>query len=150
MSKSKKRHFKKYSIVKNGVEITLNLDRFNKQFQDAQTELDKAVWTSMKPFLPLNTGSLVQRTQAINDSWAGTGKVCAAAGPYGRFQYMGKVMVDPETNSPWARKGAKKIVTGKPLTYSQPGVVPEWFEEAKRRDGKQWIEKVKETAGGGS
>jgi len=150
MSKSKIRHFKNYSIVKNGVEITLNLDRFNKQFQDAQTELDEAVWTSMKPLLPLNTGLLIQRTQAINDSLAGTGKVCAAAGPYGRFQYMGKVMVDPVTNSPWARPGAKKIVTGRSLTYSNPKTTPEWFDEAKRRDGKQWIEKVKETAGGGS
>lgn len=146
---SKILHFKNYSIVNGNIRIDIKLNRFSKQFQQAQKELDVAVMNSMRPLIPMQNGTLRQRTQALSDTWAGSGKVCAAAGPYGRFQYMGKVMIDPVTKSPWARKDAKKIVTARPLKYSQPGIVPQWFDVAKRRDGKMWVENAKKTAGGG-
>ena len=61
-------------------------------------------------------------------------------------------MVDPETNSPWARPGAKKIVTDKDLDYDKshnPKVTDHWFDTAKARHGKSWIRAVKNIAGGG-
>lgn len=70
-------------------------------------------------------------------------------GPYGRFQYGGKVMVDAVTGSPWARPGAKKIVTDRPLKYSRPEATDHWFDAAKAQHGETWIAEVKRRAGGG-
>lgn len=142
-------HFKNYSFVDDSIKIDIKYDRFSEQFQKAQKELDVAVMNSMLPLIPLQNGDLRRNTRALSVVWAGSGKVYAAKGPYGRFQYMGKVMIDPVTKSPWARKDAKKIVTARPLKYSQPGIVPQWFDVAKKRDGKIWVEKTKKTAGGG-
>jgi hypothetical protein len=64
-------------------------------------------------------------------------------------EYEGKVMVDPITGSPWARKGAKKVVTDRMLTYSNPQATPHWFDTAKERHGKQWVDETKRIAGGG-
>ena len=51
-------------------------------------------------------------------------------------------MVDPETGSPWARKGAKKkIVTGRNIDYSNPKATPHWFDTAKEKYGKTWIKR---------
>ena len=64
----------------------------------------------------------------------------------------GKVMVDPETNSPWARKGAKKVVTDKNLVYdtsANPDATDHWFIPAKENDLDLWLKDVKKTAGGG-
>ena len=142
-------HFNNFSIVDADLEITLNLDRFSRQFQEAQYWLDGQVMTDMVPYMPIRTGSLIQRSRARSASMQGTGRVVAGVGPYGRFQYMGKVMVDPVTGSPFARRGAKKVVTDRDLKYSNPKATAQWFETAKRIHGKEWIEGVKRRAGGG-
>jgi hypothetical protein len=130
-------------------EITISFKRIEKQLQRAQYELDSQIMTDMEPYMPRETGTFINVTRGMSQAIAGSGYVVAAAPPTGRFLYYGKVMVDPETNSPWARKGAKKIVTGRPLTYSNPKATPKWFETAKEKHGKQWIKKVKEIGGGG-
>ena len=70
-------------------------------------------------------------------------------------------MVDEQTGSPWARRGAKKVLVsqygGKTrakerLEYTKqahPKAQAKWFEAAKKADEKAWIHLVKETAGGG-
>ena len=88
-------------------------------------------------------------TKAMSAAIAGSGTVYAAAPPFGRFLYEGKVMVDEQTGSPWARKGARKIVTDKDLTYLNPKATPHWFETAKENHGESWVKAVKNIAGGG-
>lgn len=141
-------HFDKYSIVDGNVKVTIDLSRFKKQFRAAQWWLDTQIMHDMLPYMPMQTGTLIQTTSAMSRAIAGTGKVVAAAPPYGRFQYMGKVMVDEKTRSPWAREDAKKVVTDRDLTYSNPKATPEWFETAKENDGKAWVKGVKKIAGG--
>lgn len=154
MSKSKMFHFNDISIVDGNMRCDISLDRFSKQFQQAQEWLDKQVARGMEPFMPVGeTGHLKQKTSTANTLAVGTGMIYAAKGGstganYGRFQYMGKVMVDPVTKSPWARKDAIKVVTGKSLTYSQPDARPFWFDEAKKVHGKEWVAGVKKIAGG--
>ena len=80
---------------------------------------------------------------------AGSGNVIAAAPPFGRFLYEGKVMVDTNTGSPWARPGAKKVVTDRDLKYSNPKATPHWFDTAKENHGDSWVRAVKKIAGGG-
>ena len=134
------------------IELDVDLSRFEKQYGKAQYMLDNMVMTSMEPYMPHRTGVFRNVTKAMSAAIAGSGTVYAAAPPFGRFLYEGKVMVDPETNSPWARPGAKKIVTDKDLDYDKshnPKVTSHWFDTAKKNHGASWIEAVKKIAGGG-
>lgn len=134
------------------IELDVDLSRFEKQYGEAQWLLDNMVMTSMEPYMPKRTGTFINVTKAMSAAIAGSGTVIAAAPPFGRFLYEGKVMVDPETNSPWARKGAKKVVTDKDLVYDKsahPDVTDHWFDTAKKNHLDEWLKDVKRTAGGG-
>ena len=143
-----------YSVRGKGADIEMDVDltRFNKQYGRAQYELDSNVMTSMVKYMPHQTGTFINVTKAMSSAIAGSGTVVAGAPPFGRFLYEGKVMVDPETNSPWARKGAKKIVTDKDLNYDRshnPDVTDHWFDTAKKNHLKSWVKHTKKVAGGG-
>lgn len=153
--------FKGFTINSDGVTVKLDMSRTNKNFQKAQFALDSAVMTSMVPFMPMEDGSFINLTRARSASLAGSGEVCAAAPPFGHFLYEGKTMVDVETGSPWARKGAQKVIvsqySGKTnareyLQYTKtkhPKAQSHWFEPAKKQDGDKWVRVVKTIAGGG-
>lgn len=134
------------------IRMEIDLDRFERQYNKAQYGLDSMVMTDMVPYMPMQTGTFINVTKAMSAALAGSGKVVAAAPPMGRFLYEGKVMVDPETNSPWARKGAKKIVTDRDLQYNKnahPKATDHWFDAAKQARGEEWVNYVKKVAGGG-
>lgn len=114
----------------------------------AQYLLDSQIMDDMVPFMPMRDGLFIATTRAMSQAIAGTGQVVAAAPPFGRFLYEGKVMVDPLTGSPWARKGAKKVVTDRPLKYSKgshPQAQARWFEAAKRKNMGDWTKLVDRT-----
>jgi hypothetical protein len=102
----------------------------------------------MEPYMPRRDGTFINTTKAMSAALAGTGKVIAAAPPYGRFLYEGKVMIGEKSRSPWAKKGEKKVVTDRKLTYSGGGQA-HWLNAAKAADGDEWVNLVKKTAGGG-
>lgn len=139
--------FSDININTANITVNIRLSEFNERFNDAQTWLDTAIMNSMLPFMPKRTGSLVQRTRSISTGMAGTGQICAAASPYGRYQYYGVVMVDPVTGSPWATHTPKQV-TGRPLKYSQPNATPKWFETAKAKDLGVWTQGVAERLSG--
>lgn len=159
---SRKFHFKKYSIVAGDVKISLDMSRFNTQYQRAQYKLDGEVMNSMIPFMAMNTETLVNTTRAASAAVQGSGQVYAAFGPQGRFLYEGKGMVGIESGSPWAKDGEKKVLVsqygGKTnakefLSYNHsahPQAQAEWFEPAKAQDLDKWVKETKETAGGGT
>lgn len=136
-------------IEADGVQIHVNTSDLMERANDAQFWLDSQIMTDMVPLMPHQTGTFINVTRARSAALAGSGKVVAAAPPMGRFLYEGKVMVDPETGSPWARAGAKKIVTDRPLKYSNPSAVPHWFDAAKETHLQEWIDGVKEKVGNG-
>lgn len=138
-----------YNYSKPNLEMRINLSRFEKQFEDAQFVFDSTVMKDMKPYMPHQTGTFINITSAQSAALAGSGTVVAAAAPMGRFLYEGKVMVDPLTGSPFARPGAKKVVTDRDLKYSNPKATPHWFDTAKENHGKSWVREVKKIAGGG-
>lgn len=131
------------------IELDVDLSRFEKQYGEAQYALDSMVMTSMQPYMPHQTGTFINVTKAMSATIAGSGTVIAAAPPMGRFLYEGKVMVDEKTGSPWARPGAKKVVTDRDLKYSNPKATPHWFDTAKENHGDSWVRAVKKIAGGG-
>lgn len=163
-------HFSSFSLIEGDIRIDLNMDRFSEQFQRAQYELDGNIMNSMVPFMPHVNGPFIQITRTASAAVQGTGMVYAAYGPAGRMLYIGKVMVDAQTGKgprkiptgPGGeyvlrfRKGARLKATDRPLQYTgskevghNPDVTDHWFDAAKKKDGRKWIEAVKRTAGGG-
>lgn len=142
--------------------LELDLGRFEGQYDKAQYWLDSRVMLDMEPFMPKRTGTFINVTKAMSQAIAGSGKVVAAAPPYGRFLYMGKVMVDEKTGSPYARKGAKKVLVSKfsgitnaqeDIVYSKnanPKATSKWYEVAENLHRDSWIDGVKKRAGGGN
>lgn len=161
MSRSKHFDLKNLSYNAGSLHLELDMSRFERQFQAAQYYLDGAVMNSMAPYMPMITGSFINTTRAASAAVQGSGIVYAAYAPQGRFLYEGKVMVDEMTGSPWARRGASKVLvseyTGKTnarenISYTHqahPKAQNHWFDAAKEADGKTWIKGVKRIAGGG-
>ena len=146
----------KYDYSKHGkgadIELEVDLTRFNKQYGEAQYALDSAVMTSMEKYMPKRTGTFINVTKGMSAAIAGSGTVVAAAPPFGRFLYEGKVMVGEESRSPWAKRGERKEVINKNLDYDKsanPDVTDHWFDTAKKKHLKSWLRTAKKTAGGG-
>lgn len=89
-----------------------------------------------EPFVPARNKSLVNRTQVL-------GNTILYPGPYAQYLYHGMLMVDPDTGSAWARKGAVKVVTGKELTIStavNPQAQARWFAASKLQNIETWTQ----------
>lgn len=131
--------------------MQIDLKRFEGQYTKAQFGLDSMVMTSMIPYMPMQTGTFINVTRGMSAAIAGSGKVYAAAPPFGRFLYEGNAMVGERTGSAFAAPGERKRTTGKPLQYSRhahPKVTDHWFDTAKKYHGAQWVKKTKQIAGG--
>lgn len=86
-------------------------------------------------YVPFLTGSLDERTQVVGNS-------VVYPGPYARYLYYGKVMVDPGTGSTYAKKGMTKVLTDKKLEFNKAGhnqAQSYWFEASKAENLKKWI-----------
>ena len=55
---SKIKHFKGFSVVSGNVKVNISLDRFSKQFEEAQWWLGETVLQDCKPYMPLDTGGM--------------------------------------------------------------------------------------------
>lgn len=92
------------------------------------------------PFVPFRTGSLDTRAYV-------EGATVIYPGPYARYLYYGKLMVAPETGSPWARRGATKVLTDRNLVFSKaehPQAQSHWFEASKAQNMEKWERQFKE------
>lgn len=93
------------------------------------------------PFVPMLTGSLNTRTRI-------EGEYIIYPGPYARYLYYGKLMVDPNTGSSYAPKGGTKVLTDKNLVFTKsahPQAQSHWFEASKAQNVEKW-ERVAEKA----
>lgn len=164
----KTHHFKKYSVIEDSFEIKLDFDKLSDRFERAQYYLDNAVLMGCLPLMPFQTGisqqltsaktastpvkHLVEDTKQLNHGKAGSGEI-VFPGPYSRYLYYGKTMVDENTGSPWARKGAKKVLVGEfagetkakaDLSFNgAPTRGAFWFDRAKEIHKKEWLLTVK-------
>ena len=88
-----------------------------------------------EPYVPMLTGSLKNRAKV-------DGSTIIYPGPYARFLYYGKVMVDPNTGSTWAPLGGTKVVTDRDLVFTtdfHPLAQSHWFEAAKAQNEDKWL-----------
>lgn len=88
------------------------------------------------PFVPASQSEVLSRGTTVSEN-----KVIYH-GPYARFLYFGKLMIDPNTGSAWAKKGAAKVLTDKDLLFSKavhPQAQPRWFEASKAQNLEKWL-----------
>lgn len=116
----------------------------------ANTILLSQVQKDTSQYVPFLTGSLNARTHVI-------GNTIIYPGPYARYLYYGKVMVDSATGKgPMKipevgyrfRRGAVLMPTDRNLTYTKdfhPKATARWFEVSKARNLDKW-ERVLEEA----
>lgn len=101
----------------------------------AESIVGQQVIKDTAPFVPALTGSLTIRTRL-------DGNKIIYPGPYARFLYYGKVMVDPQTGSTFAPKGGTKVLTNRDLVFSRamhPQAQSHWFEASKAQNLDKWI-----------
>lgn len=100
-----------------------------------------------EPYVPMLTGSLGNRTQV-------RGNEVIYPGPYARYLYNGKVMVNSETGKGPAHfvdkngnevvrfpKGSRLKATDKNLVFTtahHPAAQAHWFEASKSQNLKKW------------
>ena len=138
-------HLEDYSVQSIDFRANLNLGVFNRRLELAQRMLGENFLHSALSRIPRRTGSMAQRSYTEDG-----GRRVVFPGPYARFQWGGKVMVDPETGSPFARKGVKKVLTDRPLTYGDPNATDHWTDEAWAQDGEAILKSVRNILEGGN
>lgn len=124
--------------------LTFTIDTTNmtaaamKQLKAAAPKAEHALAIQVRKdtaqFVPMLTGSLRQRTRV-------DGNKIIYPGPYAQYLYYGKLMVDPETGSSWAKKGSSKVLTDKDLVLAHandPEAVPHWFDVSKSINLDKW------------
>lgn len=153
---SRMKHFPKYSIVLAHMRVELDLGRLGKRLAEAQEWLGQQVLQGCRAKMPLRTGSLQQRSYTEDG-----GRKVIFQGPYARYLYGGKVMVDSVTGKgprkiPTGpneyvlrfRKGATLRATDRPLKYTRSEARDHWFDAAKAEYGDQWVAGIKRMFGG--
>ena len=87
------------------------------------------------PYVPALTGSPDKRTRV-------DGGEIIYPGPYARYLYFGKLMVDPATGSSYAQKGSTKVLTDKNLVFNKAmhgQAQSHWFEASKAENLEKWV-----------
>ena len=113
------------------VKSDIDLAKITSRLDKAQETLGNEVMKDTDKFKL--TGSLSGRTRVSNGE-------LVYPGPYARYLYHGKLMVDPKTGSSYARKGSTKTLTGKSINVakSNPMAQTEWFEVSKGLNLEKW------------
>lgn len=102
----------------------------------AENVLAQQVMKDTVPFVPAGSKMLTQLTRV-------SGNLVIYQGPYARFLYYGKVMVDPNTGSTYAPKGGTKVITNRNLVFRKdvhPQAQAHWFEVSKAQNLEKWLQ----------
>ena len=128
----------------------------------AEHEVAIKVKADTERYVPFLTGSQANRTLVtiphdhLSDRAYTEGNTIVYPGPYARYLYYGKVMVEAGTGRGPMRivdklgneyirfhNGAKLVPTARPLNYStdaHPEAGPRWFERSKSQNLQTWLE----------
>ena len=123
----------KFSVHTSGLSVIP--ERLKAASEKAEHTVAIQVQKDTSPYVPFLTGSLDQRTRV-------DGSEVIYPGPYARYLYHGKVMVDPETGSAYAPKGGTKVVTDKNLVFNKAmhsQAQAYWFEASKAENMDKWL-----------
>ncbi len=132
------------------MDINVSFDRLARYMSASQRALDNQILTDMENYIPMETGNLTRQTLAINRENVGSGELVLDTTDYARYLYHGKLMVDPETGSAWARPQTIKVLTDQDLEYSKAAhgkAGSHWFERAKEERKRTWLKVARQAAG---
>ena len=123
----------KFTVHTSGLSVIP--ERLKAASEKAEHTVAIQVQKDTSPYVPALTGSLDKRTMV-------DGSEVIYPGPYARYLYHGKVMVDPETGSAYAPKGGTKVVTDKNLVFNKAmhsRAQAYWFEASKAENMDKWL-----------
>lgn len=153
-----KNHFEKMfaklrmKYNKGGVSVSLNLESFGKKLDIAQDALDAQVWNDIQKYMPMETGTLISETGALNATTRGEVFLYPPNSDYGHYQYEGIKYVDPlyevgafynPNYGFWSREGVTKTPSDEPLFYGRDSAEAHWDEVAYQNHHKQWVQVAK-------
>ena len=115
------------------VKVDIRDEAIRERIRRANEALANEALKDTDKFVPKLTGTLSGGARVDGES-------IVYPGPYARYLYHGKLMVDPKTGSSYARKGSTKTLTGKSINVakSNPMAQPEWFEVSKSMNLEKW------------
>ena len=121
----------KVSMDRNAVKM-----RIRAASEKAVAELSKQVLADCNEFCPEDHGILINSSEIHSNFKKG---LLVWSTPYARYLYYGILMIDPVTRSPYAHKGARKILTNMELQY-HGGKSPckLWCEKAREMYNEDW------------
>ena len=123
----------KFSVRTEGLEAVR--DRLAEGCTKAEHTVALQIRKDTSPYVPALNGSLDKRTRV-------DGSEVTYPGPYARYLYYGKLMVDPETGSSYAPKGTTKVLTDKNLVFNKAmhaQAQSHWFEASKAENLEKWV-----------
>lgn len=126
-------------MIRYSLNIKLPDNVLSKRVEKANAWLVEEIVKDTDQFVPARTGVLAMNVQRH-------GHTIVYASPYARFQYYGKVMIDPATGSTFAPKGKRKALTDRNLKYSKgmhKNARSHWFEASKALNETRWMEGVR-------
>lgn len=113
-----------------------------RNFPTADRYLAQRLKAFCDPYVPMQTGHLKNSAEVGAD-------YVRYAGPYAAFQYGGVVMVGVRSGSPWARRGEKKHVTSRALSYHGGGKRgARWDRRMMAERGREYREDIANYIGG--
>lgn len=135
----------KFSVHTEGLEAIK--DKLMQASSKAEHTLAIQIRKDTSQYVPALTGSLDTRTriEGVGDAGFGHGtggSTIVYPGPYARYLYYGKLMVDPSTGSSYASKGGTKILTDKNLVFNKAmhaQAQSHWFEASKAENLEKWV-----------
>lgn len=126
-------------MIRYSMKLHLPNNVLDGRVEKANAWLVEEIIKDTDPFVPARTGVLAMNVQRH-------GHTIVYASPYARFQYYGKVMIDPATGSTFAPKGVRKVLTERDLKYSKgmhKNARSHWFEASKALNETRWMEGVR-------
>lgn len=115
------------------IKVTVKLDKaaiakIEKAVIDSAEAAMNQVVTEVQNTAPLDQGPLVNgifvRSERSGNTVIATIDHSAL---YSRYLYYGKLMIDPNTKSAWAKSGTEKVITDKKLKFRN-GRTDHWLE----------------------
>lgn len=123
----------KFTVHTKGLEAIK--DKLAEGCTEAEHKVAMEVASDTSPYVPA-------RNLVLDNTTRVDGRFVIYQQPYAHYLYYGKLRVDPETGSAFARKGTTKVLTDKNLVFSKAKhaqAQSHWFEASKAENLEKWV-----------
>lgn len=110
-------------------------NKVNRSCTEAEHIVAQRIRSDTSPYVPARDLVLDNTTRVVDNR-------IIYQQPYAHYLYYGKLRVDPETGSSYAKKGGTKVLTNKNLVFSKAKhsqAQSHWFEASKAENLEEWL-----------